>query len=103
MVFLYFLFSEEYYRPISDDFVMYTMSIFNLSVVVLLLRQNKKLFCINLLAYVVYNAYFYYGLRYDSAGGSGLVWWSYILLVNGFHFLGTLIYLIRKFWKKNKF
>lgn len=94
---LFFLFCEDVIMPYSDEFSMYTMSIFNLSLIILMFKQNKTLYWINLSAFVGYNAYLYYGL-YNSFGGDGLVWLFFILLVNGFHFLGTLIYLVFKFW-----
>jgi len=109
MFLLYICFGEEITKtPHSDKFLMYAMSLFNLSLIILslliilLLNQNETLFYVNflvLILYIFYNTYFYYQLRHSS-GGSGLIWVFIILFANGFHFLGTLIYLIRFFRKK---
>lgn len=86
---------------ISDNFILYGMCIFNLSLIALLYGYSTSLFRINLLIYIIYNSYFYYGLHCSGRpGGDVLAGFFYALFLNGLHFLGSLIYLIIKFWKK---
>lgn len=68
-------------------------------------KYSKKTLIINGLINIIYTAYFLYGLIYLSQGGGSLVWWFYLLLFTGSHWLinlATITYLLFKPSPKNK-
>lgn len=48
----------------------------------------------NLLVMLLYNAILGYNLIFNSQGGSGFTWWFYILILNGIHSIGLIIFTI---------
>ncbi len=48
----------------------------------------------NLLVMLLYNAILGYNLIFNNHGGAGFTWWFYLLLLNGVHSIGLLIYYV---------
>lgn len=46
----------------------------------------------NLLIMLLYNAILGCNLIFNSQGGAGFTWWFYLLILNGLHSIGLLIY-----------
>jgi hypothetical protein len=69
-----------------------------LLIVTMFSTKRKQTFFINTAIHVIYSSCLFYGLLYKSQGGSGLVWWFYLLVALTVHWLVILIYfLFRKF------
>lgn len=60
----------------------------------------------NLLVMFLYNAILACNLIFNSYGGPGFTWWFYLLLLNGVHSIGLLIYTssiyIKERWNLRK-
>lgn len=54
----------------------------------------------NLLVMLLYNAILWYNFSFNIDGGSGFIWWSYLLDLNGIHSIGLLIYTSSIYIKK---
>lgn len=48
----------------------------------------------NLLVMFLYNAILGHNLIFNSYGGSGFTWWFYLLILNGIHSIGLIIFTI---------
>ena len=48
----------------------------------------------NLLVMFLYNAILGYNIIFNNQGGEGFTWWFYLLLLNGIHSIGLLIYYV---------
>lgn len=48
----------------------------------------------NLLVMLLYNAILGYNLISNSQGGAGFTWWFYLLILNGIHSIGLIIFTI---------
>ena len=55
-------------------------------------RIRPKAALNNLLVMFLYNAIMGYSLIFNNKGGAGFTWWFYLLLLNGIHSIGLLIY-----------
>ncbi len=51
---------------------------------------------------LLYTSYFIYGLYFKSQGGSSLVWWFYLIMINCLHFLFLVAYLIIYFVRSRR-
>ena len=54
----------------------------------------------NLLVMFLYNVILGYNLIFNSHGGEGFTWWFFLLLLNGIHSIGLLIYTSSIYIKK---
>lgn len=97
--FLIYVVYGENFGIHSDASLLYSLTIFNVSIVVLSFTLSKTFFWTNFLIFIFYNVALNYGYYYKGSGGSLLVWWFYALLLNGIQFLITLVYLIVKLKK----
>jgi hypothetical protein len=66
-----------------------------------LFKFNKQLAVINLTLFFIYNSVLYYNLLYNSAGGTALVWWFYLLVFTAVHILVISVYLAVKYFTKS--
>lgn len=48
----------------------------------------------NLLVMLIYNAILGYNFIFNSQGGAGFTWWFYLLILNGIHSIGLIIFTI---------
>lgn len=48
----------------------------------------------NLLVMFIYNAILGYNLIFNSQGGAGFTWWFYLLILNGIHSIGLIVFTI---------
>lgn len=48
----------------------------------------------NLLIMLLYNAILGYSLIFNNQGGEGFTWWFYLILLNGIHSIGLIIFTI---------
>ena len=60
-------------------------------------KNKKRTVIINLSVFIIYNVLFHYNLIYNSSGGSGLVWFFYLMLSLGLHWLINTVGIIRTF------
>ena len=84
----------------SDNSIMFLCSSICALLIGLLFRKNRMLGAINGIVFVAYSCYLYYALFYQSAYGSGLLWWVLLLAVTVAHILFSAAYLIYSFYKK---
>ncbi len=54
----------------------------------------------NLLVVFLYNTILGYNLIFNNHGGEGFTWWFFLLLLNGIHSIGLLIYTSSIYIKK---
>ena len=57
-------------------------------------RIRPKVAFGNLLVMFLYNAILGYNLIFNRYGGSGFTWWFYLLILNGIHSIGLIIFII---------
>ena len=60
-------------------------------------KNKMKAGIINISVFAIYNVIFHYNLTYNSSGGSGLVWFIYLMLSLGIHWLINTAGIIRTF------
>lgn len=102
VIWIAYLFLWEDYekgRIISDELLIYSLSGLTFATALLSFRISNRFGLVNLVVLVVYSARFYYGLFYQSNGGSGLLWLFYIVIVTPIHLLFLLTYLFRDAYK----
>jgi len=77
-------------------------AIYALTLLVFILRSKERLKTgiINLTVLVLYSGFFFYNLAFNSAGGSSLVWFVYLMFAIGLHWLINLIGIVQSFIKK---
>lgn len=80
----------------SDLPLLFSSTAICLAVILLTLRFNKRVTIINGIIFVGYSTYFYHGLFYDAAQGTGLVWLFFILLAHLVQFVIVCAYLAIK-------
>lgn len=85
----------------SDNFILYTISIICFIIIVRLFRINKSLGVINIAIFFFYSSILYYNLFCKSQGGSGLLWWFYLVMLTLIQVLILGIYFCIRYFNKN--
>ena len=85
---------------ISDSQILYISSVICLILILLTFKFSKQVVLINLVVFILYNAILYYNLIYKSEGGSGFVWWFYLIILTVAQILILGIYIGKKYFKK---
>lgn len=80
----------------TDNQLLYLASIVCFFLIIVTFRHSRIFGGINMILFCLYNSILYYHLIYDSSGGTGLVWWFYLLVLSGCHMLALLIYFVIK-------
>lgn len=84
----------------KDEYVLYIATIMTFLSIIFTYRINKSFFVVNIIAFILYSIYFYYGLKYQSTEGRALGWLLSNLFFTGLHFFGIIGYVIFKYFKK---
>jgi len=84
----------------SDNQILYIISAFCFLLISFLFRFEKQFALINFIIFSLYNLILYYNFFYNGEGGSGFLWWFYLIIITSIHALTILIYLTVKFFKK---
>jgi hypothetical protein len=84
----------------SDNQILYISSVVCLFLVLLSFRFSKQVGIINLVVFLLYNAILYHNLIYKSDGGSGFLWWLYLIILTIVQILILVIYIGIKYFKK---
>jgi len=85
---------------ISDNQILYISSAVCLILILLSFKFSKQVGVINLVVFILYNAILYYNLTYKSEGGSGFLWWFYLIILTIAQILILGIYIGIKYFKK---
>ena len=85
---------------ISDNQILYISSVVCLILVFLSFKFSKQVGVINLVVYLLYSAILYYNIIYKSDGGSGFLWWFYLIILTVVQILILGIYIGIKYFKK---
>jgi len=64
-------------------------------------KNRTKTLVINLTILMIYSGLLLYNLKYNSSGGSGLVWLVYLMIALGIHWIVNFINLINKLVRKS--
>ena len=90
----------------SEDslYLLFCYLIFGLTLTVLTIRSKHRLKTANknLIVAGVYSGLFLYNLSFNSSGGSGIVWLTYLIILIGLHCIINLVGIIRSFIKPKK-
>jgi hypothetical protein len=81
----------------DDGVLFYGSSAVVLLLNIVLLVKRKNYGIISLIVQAIYNAYFIHGVYYDSAEGTGLVWWFYLIMINCLHFVIIIALLVNNY------
>ncbi len=85
----------------SEDnlYLLFCYLIFGLTLSILAVRSKNRLktVIINLIIAGLYSGLFFYNLKFNSSGGSGLVWLVYLMFAIGLHWIINLIGIILTF------
>lgn len=81
---------------------LYLVSCYLIQVITMILwivksKNKKRSANINISVFLAYNLIFHYNLNYNSSGGVGLVWFVYLMLSLGIHWIINFIGIIRTF------
>jgi hypothetical protein len=85
---------------ISDNQLLYISSLVCLALALFFFKDNKQAGVINLVVLFLYSGILYYNLIYNSDGGSGFLWWFYLVILTILHVLIIGIYIVIKYFKK---
>ncbi len=85
-----------------EDYIAYICSTIGILLAIHIRKYSKRLSIANVILWVGYSAYCYYGLYYRSEYGAALAWWFYLLFVTILHIVGLLLYTIFRIIKKRK-
>ena len=83
----------------SENQIAYILSSICLILIILSYKTNKKFTVINLILFLIYNAFFY-NILFNSTGGVGLYGIVGLLLFLPIHILILIIFLIKNLVKK---
>ena len=84
----------------TDSQILILGFIFSWTSIILLTLTSKRrivVLTISLTIHLIYSSYLLHGLFYDSEGGSGLVWWFYLLVLLAGQTLISIVLAIRNF------
>lgn len=87
------------YKMNEDNlYLLICYLVYGLTLLLLTLRSRNrtKTLAINLTILFIYSGLLLYNLKYNSSGGSGLVWIVYLIIAIGLHWITNLINLIIK-------
>lgn len=76
----------------SDNYILFLASIVCLLALWLVLKQNKIVAIINLIAFSIYTAYGYYMLFEPNLGEAALARWFYLMMLTILHTVCLLLY-----------
>lgn len=90
----------DIHRKIMNDdnilllfaYVVYWLTLVGLS---MKSRSWKQTLTVNLVVHIAYSTFLLYRLVYESRYGSGLIWWFYLLVSIGVHWLINLMLLLK--------
>lgn len=89
----------------SEDnlYLLFCYLIFGLTLCIYTTRSKnrQRTFLINLIILGLYSGLFFYNLKYNSSGGSGLLWLLYLMFFIGLHWIVNLIGIVLSFMKKS--
>lgn len=85
---------------ISDNQILYISSVLCLILILISFKFSRQVGIINLVVFSLYNAILYYNLIYKSDGGSGFLWWFYLVILTVIQILILGIYIGIKYFKK---
>jgi hypothetical protein len=85
-------------------YLLICYAIYRLTLLLLAIKSKSKTktLTINLMILIIYSGLFFYNLKYNSLGGSGLVWLVYLFIALGLHWLINLTSLTIKLIRKDK-
>lgn len=90
----------------SEDnlYLLLCFLIFGLTLAILILRSKNKLrtLGINLIIAALYGSFFIYNIEFNGRGGTGLVWFAFLLFSIGLHWLINVIGIILTFTKNQR-
>lgn len=85
---------------ISDNQILYISSVLCLILILVSFKFSRQVGVINLVLFSLYNTILYYNLIYKSDGGSGFLWWFYLVILTVIQILILGIYIGIKYFKK---
>lgn len=84
----------------DDLYLLFYFYLIQLGTMIIWIRRSKdkkRAGIINISVFILYNVLFHYNLIYNSSGGSGLVWFFYLILSLGLHWLINTVGIIKTF------
>ncbi len=82
--------------------IAYAGSLVCFLLIIYLFQYNRKYALIHLISFGVYSIFLYYGLEYKSEGGSGLVWWFYLIVLTSIQTIILATHIIIKLFKNKR-
>ncbi len=87
---------------LSDSQLMYGSALILFAANIALFLTRKSYGFASFAIQLAYSAYFFWGLTYDSADGSGLAWWFCFLISNCVHTFALALYFTLRKLRKPK-
>jgi hypothetical protein len=87
----------------SENIFLYTGTIILLGLILISIRYDKQFGLINALVFLLFNIPLYYAFFFKNAGGSGFLWWFYLVVLTGIQLLIILGFIIFKFIKSKRY
>jgi len=84
----------------SDNQILYISSIICFLLIIVSFRFNRPFGMINLIGYILYNLFLYCNFFYENEGGSGFLWWFYLIILTALQIVVLGIYIGIKFFKR---
>ena len=86
----------------NDESFLFIMSSLTFILILITAKYSKSFLLVNLIVFVTYSFYFYYGLYFQGSEGRSLGWLIVNLFFTGLHLLLILGYIIKKNLKKSE-
>lgn len=82
---------------LTEEQTIYLLSFITALYFLLSFKYYKNWGKLNLLIFILYTSYFYYGLLFKSTEGIALGWLAFIYIVTGLHLIYIAIYTVAAF------
>lgn len=86
----------------QEDYIAYFFSTLCLLLILYSSRYNKKFALLNIIVWICYTSYLYYGFYFNSEYGGALAWWFYLTSISILQTIVLIGYMIMKRVKDRK-
>jgi len=84
----------------NDNNILYSCSILLFFVILICFKVNKNIAYLNLVIFLLYSSFLYYGFFFKSTDGTALAWWFYLAIITALQLIAVVIYLGIKYFKR---
>lgn len=90
------------FLSISDNQALFAITAICIILILLSFKINRRFAIINLAGFCIYSMPLYYNLFYRNQGGSGFLWWLYLILITVLQLVVVAFYLCSQLIRNKK-